>query len=119
MLSVDEEARRRFESDWLNQGAKTISIRHYLPRPDAQSYIGTLEELVCIDLEFRWQQGQGLTETSERTATAYETHQPTRVEDYLREFPDLDQPEIVARLVEQEVIARLGAGFIVEPDEYE
>lgn len=119
MLSVDEEARRRFESDWLNHETKSISIRHYLPRPDAQSYLGTLEELVCIDLEFRWQHGASSAETAEQTATAHDSLQPTRVEDYLREFPDLDQPEIVARLVEQEVIARVGAGFVVEPDEYQ
>ncbi|GAB5406368.1 MAG: hypothetical protein Aurels2KO_45990 [Aureliella sp.] len=118
MLSIDEEARRRFESDWLSSESQSLSIREYLPRAESESYLGTLEELVCIDLEFRWRQNHVQQMPSGETVSAAPNALPTRVEDYLREFPELNQPDVVARLVEQEIEARAAAGFVVEPSEY-
>ena len=51
---IDEEARRRFESDWTSNSAKPIEA--YLPPTDHPSYWPTLEELIYIDLEFMWKQ---------------------------------------------------------------
>ncbi|MEM8733397.1 MAG: serine/threonine-protein kinase, partial [Planctomycetota bacterium] len=42
----------------------------------------------------------------------------TRVEDYLRDFPELGEQPIIQRLVEQEIYVRVNAGFLVEPSEY-
>ncbi len=118
MLSIDEEARKRFESDWLSSESQSISIREYLPGVEAESYLGTLEELVCIDLEFRWRHNLSSQAPAGETISADLNALPTRVEDYLRDFPELNRPDVVARLVEQEIEARAGAGFVVEPSEY-
>lgn len=124
MLSIDEEARRRFEADWLSQKSQqqsnpSLSIREYLPGANAESYLGTLEELVCIDLEFRWQNNNTADVAADETVSVNDAMLPTRVEDYLREFPELNEAEVMLRLVEQEIAARLSAGFVVEPSEYE
>ena len=125
MLSVDEDARKRFESDWLS--GRSLSIKEYLPdRPsehasqaDQKTYLGTLEELVCIDLEFRWRSGEPQASNSDQTVTNNEALVPTRIEDYLREFPELSDEEILTRLVEQEIYVRVNAGYVVEPGEYQ
>lgn len=124
MLSIDEEARRRFEADWLSQKSQhqsnpSLSIREYLPGEHADSYLGTLEELVCIDLEFRWQSSNTAVADADETVSVEDAALPTRVEDYLREFPELNESAVMLRLVEQEIAARVGAGFVVEPSEYE
>lgn len=117
MNSIDEDVRRKFESAWISNQA-AISIREFLPNLSAEAYLGTLEELVSIDLEFRWRHNQGQQSNSDQTVSAENTLMPTRVEDYLREFPELDSPDTVARLVEQEIVARRNSGFVVEQSEY-
>lgn len=84
---VDEVRRRAFESTWT--GGKPSPIEEFLPPEDDPLYLGTLEELVHLELEFAWKQAGD------------EGGRP-RVEDYLQRFPRLDQPQIVARLREQE-----------------
>ncbi|MCA9128543.1 MAG: protein kinase [Planctomycetales bacterium] len=117
MLSIDEDARRKFEADWLS-GTPSVSIREYLPRTSTQTYLGTLEELVCIDLEFRWRNCKNASASGDETVAGEDSLSPTRVEDYVREFPELGQSEILQRLVEQEIIARVNSGFVVEVSEY-
>lgn len=117
MISIDENARKRFESDWRE--GHSLSIREYLPNSGTDTYIGTLEELVCIDMEFRWRPEQQHGSNSERTLSVAESTVQTRVEDYLREFPELDDEEIIRRLVEQEIFVRVNAGYVVEPSEYQ
>ena len=116
MVSIDEDARKRFESDWLS--GRSLAIREYLPPHQTDTYLGTLEELVCIDLEFRWQPQPDEPSDHDETVATNEANAPTRVEDYVRDFPELKQPAVLKRLVEQEVYVRLHAGYVVEPSEY-
>lgn len=116
MISIDEAARKKFEADW--QQSNSLSIKEYLPPEGNETYIGTLEELVCIDLEFRWRRQSTGGTSQGATVTTDEAIVATRVEDYLREFPELDDPDIVQRLVEQEIYVRVNSGFVVEPSEY-
>src|SRR5579863_8617403 len=87
-LPVDESARRQFESLW--RSGKTASIELCLPPTDSPAYLGTLEELVHIDLEFRWMRGE------------VDHQKPAKVEDYLSRFPELRNDAIIRRLVQQE-----------------
>ncbi|MFK7736049.1 MAG: serine/threonine-protein kinase [Pirellulaceae bacterium] len=120
MVSIDESARREFERAWLSGGAATsLSIREFLPESLEGTYLGTLEELVCIDLEFRWKPAAAENSNSNQTVSVHETEVQTRVEDYLRDFPELEQEDILQRLVEQEVLVRVNAGYVVEPSEYQ
>ena len=56
--SIDEDARRQFESDWKSNSLK--DIESYLPEPSDSRYWPTLEELLYIDLEFSWKEYQKL-----------------------------------------------------------
>ena len=96
LLSVNESLRRQFESDWLSGSAS--QVEDYLPPADDPLYLGTLEELVHIDLEFAWKKA-----TADTTGNA---DSPPRVESYLQRFPPLNDPEIVLRLVQQEFRVR-------------
>ncbi len=63
---VDEERRRRFEASW-GEGA---CIEDYLPDPSSPAHLGTLTELIAIDLELASKAGQ-----------------PRSVDDYHARFP--------------------------------
>ena len=116
MNSIDEDARKRFEADW--RAGDSLPIKAYLPDSNSATYLGTLEELVCIDLEYRWGQSKTNIETLGNTVKNDEANEPTKVEDYVREFPELDEPDIVKRLVEQEIYVRQNVGDLVEASEY-
>ena len=53
---LDEIARRKFESAW--RAGHPEPIESLLPPPDDPKYLATLEELVHIELEFRWKSQQ-------------------------------------------------------------
>ncbi|MEM9645090.1 MAG: serine/threonine-protein kinase, partial [Planctomycetota bacterium] len=91
MSNVDEQARRRFESDWLSGSPKPIG--GYLSEVKDEDWLATLEELVCIDMEFRWS-GQAASDP------------PHLIERYLQEFPPLSDPVVLQRLINQEVLVR-------------
>ncbi len=93
-VSIDEGARRRFESAW-KQG-RPEPIESCLPAEDQPHYLPTLEELVHIELEFRWK----------TPAVPAVTPGPPRVEAYLERFPRLNQPDVVFRLLKQECLVR-------------
>ena len=92
---INEDVCGRFEKAWL--AGQPCAIEDQWPKTDSPSYIPTLEELVQIDLEFRW---KSFSTGSAQTSRRY-------VEDYLRRFPELDQAEIVTRLIRQEFRVRL------------
>ncbi|MCS5582606.1 MAG: serine/threonine-protein kinase, partial [Pseudomonadales bacterium] len=72
---------------------------------NAPNYLATLEELVHIELEFRWK--------------AEDAKQRISLEDYLQRFEQLNRPEIVKRLVQQEVRLRTAIGDTPVGAEYQ
>ena len=93
MAAIDEDARRRFESAWIAH--QPMAIQECLPAADSPAWLATLEELVLIELEFAWKLNR---------ATA------PIVEDYLSRFPQLRDPDVLLRLIEQEYSVRQAHG---------
>src|SRR5262245_43293223 len=91
--TIDETARRKFELAWRQKNPGPIE--DFLPAADSPHFQATLEELVQIDLEMRWKA---------------EAAAPPRLESYLERFPQLDQPEHVMRLLQQECRIRTQRG---------
>ena len=89
---------------------KPGKIEDFLPPDDNPHYLGTLEELVHIEIEFAWKhrvnQIQHAGEHSDQTVD-----QPAPIEFYLNRFPSLDEPEILARLLKQECLVRKQVGM--------
>ena len=89
--SVDESCRQQFELKW--QRGENPKIEEFVPKQEDSKRIGTLEELVHIDMEFRWK--------SAGSTPSPETFTPTAAS-YLNRFAELNQNEIVDRLVQGE-----------------
>ncbi|MGB7347590.1 MAG: serine/threonine-protein kinase [Pirellulaceae bacterium] len=105
---VDEATRRKFESDW--RSGRASSIDHYLPEDQSNQYLATLEELVCIEMEFLWsQESKGTTARPDADTLNDVSNRPTFVEDYTRRFKILREREIVARLAQHEAEVRRGS----------
>lgn len=102
MEIVDETLRRKFEPDWLTGSQPEIA--DYVPSQGSQVYLPTLEELICIDLEFSWTQSNSPTT---RDKNALQT--PPLLEDCLCKYPELGDQDIVRRLIDQEILARLNS----------
>ena len=88
--SVDEHSRSRFEEDWLNKRA--TDLQDYLPDADDALYLGTLHELVHIDMEFKWKQ----------FANADRGDRPEPLAEYVKRFPRLNQSNLLADLIQAE-----------------
>jgi serine/threonine protein kinase len=116
MSTIDEEIRRRFESDW-KQGRRG-EIADYLPAHDSQEYLATLEELICIDMEFRW--AELASPLNEETVIQGDVSENTpKLETYLDRFPGMRESEVLQRLVDQEIRARKRSHFPPEAEEYQ
>jgi len=98
--SIDESARRRFEAAWAD--GQPGAIEDFLPAGGDPKYLATLEELVCIELEFAWRAGGA----------------GPLVEEYLQRFERLDDPGILLRLIEQESAVRHRFADAPSVDEY-
>ena len=90
---IDEGARREFESAW-RQG-QPRPLEELLPDPREASYLPTLQELVQIDLEFRWRREPGESPPEGGC-----------VEDYLERFPALRDRNVLRELIEEECYVR-------------
>ncbi len=78
----------RFERAWQRDGEADVGA--FVPPPDRGDRAAILEELIKIDLEYRWAKGQ-----------------QRHVEDYLRQFPELGAPAAAAlALIAEEVRVR-------------
>ncbi|MCR9198544.1 MAG: serine/threonine-protein kinase [Planctomycetaceae bacterium] len=115
---VDEDCCAEFESAWRS-GIRR-EIHDCLPAPDSSRYLPTLEELVCIRMELQW---QALRRSRERTTVAGSAETvaaawPQKVEDYVRQFPQLATAPIYQRLIRQEYLIRRQCGDHVDPAEY-
>src|SRR5260221_3033550 len=94
LASIDESIVRRFEAAW--RGGSTPDVGDFIP-PAGPKQTTTLEELIHIDLEFRWKAARDGT-------------RPPTVEQYLQRFPALNEPAVVRRLVCQEIELRRRRG---------
>lgn len=98
----------RFEIAW--QSSPSPNIEDYLPSLGSDGYLGTLQELVIIDLEFCWKRQSS---ASSSLATS-----PSPVEAYVQRFPVLgDEPQL-QKLVEEEFLIRHRYGDQPNPDEF-
>jgi eukaryotic-like serine/threonine-protein kinase len=97
--SVDEDARRRFES--ARRSGRCAPIEQFLPPEDDPRYLATAEELVHIELELEWKSRRAPPD-----GVGTDGHHPSFVESYLARLPLLNQPEIVLRLLQQEFLVR-------------
>jgi tetratricopeptide (TPR) repeat protein/tRNA A-37 threonylcarbamoyl transferase component Bud32 len=111
LMTVDENARRRFEAAW--QEGRPEPIERFLPAEDHPTYPATLEELIHIELEWWWKTWSQSALPS-RAAIA----QPPLVETYLTRFSRLNQPAIILRLLQQEYRVRHRYGDRPAPSEY-
>lgn len=91
-VTVDEDARRRFESAWAIGQPEPID--RFLPSPDSSRYAVTLLELVLIELEMSWK------------AQSSSGGEGPRAEEYLARFPALKDPSFLSRLVQEEYLIR-------------
>ncbi|MEM8678966.1 MAG: protein kinase, partial [Planctomycetota bacterium] len=94
---VNETLRQTFETAWVT--GTEPRLEDHLPPVDDGQYLGTLEELVHIDLEFRWKR-RSVDHAEVRDEPV------VRVEDYLARFPALDAREPLGRLLQQEYWVR-------------
>jgi WD40 repeat protein/Tfp pilus assembly protein PilF/tRNA A-37 threonylcarbamoyl transferase component Bud32 len=110
LVSVDENARRRFEAAWRRRCPEPIE--HFLPQPDQTNFLATLEELIHIELEMLWK-----SQDKSSDATTNPAPSP-RVEMYLARFPQLNQPAVLLRLLKQEFRVRHLYGDSPSLEEY-
>jgi eukaryotic-like serine/threonine-protein kinase len=112
---INEDARRRFEQFWAD--GTPHPIEEFLPDESQQSYLPTLEELVLIDLEFSWR-----TWSSRQAETGKMEGEtivgPPHAETYVARFVALQDPQVVRRLVLEEISLRNRYGPPPNPDEY-
>src|ERR1700731_1132760 len=109
--SVDEDARRRFES--ARRSGRPAPIEHFLPPEDDPRYLATAEELVHIELELEWKSWHAPPD-----GVRTDGQHPSLVESYLARFPLLSQPAIVLRLLQQEFLVRQLHGDRPSGEEY-
>ena len=89
-----------FESAWKTTGSASLS--DYLPAFDSPSFLGTLCELIRVDMELRWSIGE-----------------PRSLKSYLAGFPQLrDQQELLGQLAFEEFRQRVQAGHSVGVSDY-
>ena len=94
---IDEQILQRFELSW--QRGSPHAIADLLPETEDQSYLATLEELVHIDIEFR-----GTRQQEDPTSDLI----LQSISDYVDQFPELSDPAIIRRLIQQDIHVRRG-----------
>ncbi|MFP6600984.1 MAG: serine/threonine-protein kinase, partial [Pirellulaceae bacterium] len=101
--TIDENIRQQFESAWAAGNPQPIEA--LVGEPASANYLATLEELVHIELEFRWQERDPLIRP--------------QLEEYLDRFESLGDPAILSRLLAQEVKLRMALGETPSSSEYQ
>lgn len=104
--AVDEGLRRRYEQAWQSDAVPVLE--EFLPAPNAPGRVTTLIELVCIDIEQRWS----------RQGHAAGGEAPPPIEDYLRRFSELREPDATIQLIRQELLMRRALGQPASLSEY-
>lgn len=103
--NVDDQRIEDFEALWLRGDPQ--SIKGFLPEATDPRYAGTLEELVHIDLEFRWK---------EYHQSASSSNRPPTIEQYIDQFPALDSVKLGLIQGEFDLASRFGG--IASVDEF-
>lgn len=106
--SIDENLRKEFERRWLRKNPG--EIEKFLPPEDDYRYLGTLEELVHIEIEMAWKQWMHDVE-HDINSDGGAIDQPAPIESYIGRFPDLNNPDIRVRLLKQECLVRKQVGI--------
>ncbi len=113
--ALDESVCEQFEAGWV--AGKPDPIADLLPGRHEAHFLATLEELVHIDLEFGWKAAR-----HSRQVAAIDQddtlHQPRLLETYLRQFSELNQPDVLLRLIQQEYLVRHRYGDQPDVEEY-
>lgn len=99
----DEKQIESFEAAWLE--GKPQPIQSFLPSPEDSRFIGTLEELVHIDLEFRWKEFEKSRNPSD---------QPPSIEEYIHQFPALDEVKLGLIQGEFDLASRFGESASID-----
>ncbi|QDU03744.1 Serine/threonine-protein kinase PknB [Gimesia chilikensis] len=99
-LDALTEAMEQFVSDW-ESAEEPPELRAYLSQSQPVP-VFLLNELIKIDLEYRWQR----------------FNFPKRLQEYLEEFPELQTASLPVDLLYEEYHLRRQNGFDVDPDEY-
>lgn len=84
-----------------------------MPTEDSESFLPTLLESVGINLGFQWKNESRQTSRNATILAANERSHPPLVEHYLETFSQLDSPEVLLPLLQQEFWVR--ARFDREP----
>ncbi len=85
----------------VESGGAFPDLRKYADRADPEHRLAALEELVRVDLERRWEQGQA-----------------RKIEEYLQDYPELRQPSVaIEELLRDELQIRSRHGETVLPEE--
>ena len=141
---IDEAVRRRFEADGIDDNPR--QIEELISGVAETHRAGTILELVCIDLEFRWkgyidnrysqetvafhQPLDGAAETFVKPsppasapddappAEAAATPRPPSIETYLTRFPSLADSGALSVLIQEEFRQRMLAGEQPKLNEY-
>lgn len=114
--AIDEPLRQRFTSAWVEGHPEPIE--QFLPAEEDPKYLATLEELVRAELELAWKSWSESEQRQSTTPPAETVSRPASVENYLKRFPRLDQPETVLRLLQEEYSARKQCGQPASIEEY-
>ena len=97
-----------FERAW--QAGDPPNLGDFLPQASSSGFLGTLQELVIIDLEFRWKRTPNPESTS---------HQASRlIESYIQRFSMLGEEPILSRLIEEEYGIRHRYGDRPSPESF-
>jgi len=109
-VSIEVSARQRLEHAW--RAGAPESLEKFLPAADNPRFLAILEELVQTEMELAWQESG-----SNPTAKNHAAGRPL-VEHYLARFPQLNDPTVLARLLDQEQQVRARQGDHAAPEEY-
>src|SRR5262249_51210103 len=115
-LTLQEEIRTRFERAWRT--GRPEPIERFLPSGAASWSLPLLQDLVLLELRLAWQESAGERGLGGGGGGGEKGPAPA-VESYLERFPQLNQPQIVLRLAQEEYRLRHSYGDRPPAEEYQ
>ncbi|MHC4176975.1 MAG: protein kinase domain-containing protein [Planctomycetota bacterium] len=114
--TIDHALLKLFESAWVE--GRPQPIEEFLPDEEDAGHLMILEELVLLELRLAWQAWSHAAQCSAMAPQDQTIARPANVETYLQRFPQLGQPELLLRLLQQEYTARRQCGEGASIEEY-